>query len=97
MSTDQVIHEETERGGRFLIGNAAKPDAEMTYSRSNAQLIIIDHTGVDPSRRGQGLGQVLLAELIDWVRGAGIKVIPLCPFAKAQIDKTPDYHDVLAG
>lgn len=97
MSTDTVIHEDSERGGRFLIGAADKPDAEMTYSRSNPHLIIIDHTAVDPSRRGQGLGQVLLAELIGWVRGAGIKVIPLCPFAKSQFEKVAAYRDVLAG
>lgn len=96
-TTDSVQHEETERGGRFLIGSAARPDAEMTYSRSNPHLIIIDHTAVDPSRRGQGLGQILLAELVTWVRIAGIKVIPICPFAKAQFEKTPDIQDVLAG
>lgn len=95
--TEQVQHEETGRGGRFVIGAADRIDAEMTYSRSNPQLIIIDHTFVDPSRRGQGLGQMLLGELIAWVRGAGIKVIPLCPFAKAQFEKEAGYRDVLAG
>jgi predicted GNAT family acetyltransferase len=27
---------------------------------------------------------------------AGVKIIPLCPFAKAQIGKHPEWQDVLA-
>jgi hypothetical protein len=32
---------------------------------------------------------------VEDARARGVQIIPLCPFAKAQINKTPDWHDVL--
>jgi hypothetical protein len=68
----------------------------MTYSRTNPTLIIIDHTEVDASLSGQGAGRKLLGALVQWARATGTKVIPLCPFAKAQFNKDPLLRDVLA-
>lgn len=96
MSASLILRSEAGSHGRFFIGDPARPDAEMTYSISNPALIIIDHTAVDPAHKGKGLGQQLLAELVSWARNSGIKVLPLCPFAKAQFEKTPAFQDVLA-
>ena len=68
----------------------------MTYSRSNASLISIDHTGVDPSLGGQGVARSLLNALVQWARATGTKVIPICTYAKAQFDKDTSIRDVLA-
>lgn len=76
-----------EQGGRRL--------AEMTYSRTNDQLIVIDHTEVDASLGGQGVGRRLLDALVQWARETGTQVIALCPFAKAQFNKDPTIRDVL--
>ena len=46
--------EEAESKGRAYVAGAAK--AEMTYSRAGDKLLIIDHTEVDDSFRGQGSG-----------------------------------------
>jgi len=91
-----IEHEEQATNGAFFIRKDAKRIAEMTYSRTNATLIIIDHTEVDASLSGQGIGRKLLGELVGWVRGAGIKVIPLCPYAKAQFEKDASIRDVLS-
>ena len=68
--------------------------AEMTYSRTSPTLIIIDHTGVPDALRGKGVGQALAAHAIDEARRGGWKIIPLCPFMKAQMDRHPDWNDV---
>ncbi|MEZ0373609.1 MAG: GNAT family N-acetyltransferase [Candidatus Sericytochromatia bacterium] len=91
-----IHHSEDGSHGRFYLGDPAHPDAEMTYSRSSAHLIIIDHTEVDPSHRGEGLGDALVGEMVSWARASGTKVIPLCPFTKSRFDKQPVYRDVLA-
>jgi predicted GNAT family acetyltransferase len=39
----------------------------------------------------------LLGALVCWVRSAGIQVIPLCPFAKAQFEKDGSIRDVLVS
>ncbi|MBS7332114.1 MAG: N-acetyltransferase [Weeksellaceae bacterium] len=57
--------------------------------------MIIDHTHVDEAYGGQEIGKQVLENIIDWVRKDNIKVMPLCPFAKAQFDKNADFRDVL--
>ena len=90
-----VEHEEAASKGAFYIDKAGQQVAEMTYSRTNATMIIIDHTDVDDSLRGEGVGRQLLNALVDWARSTGTKVLPLCPFAKSQFDKDPAIRDVL--
>ena len=92
-----VQHQEVGSKGVFFVqGEAGGRLAEMTYSRTNASLIIIDHTEVDPSLAGQGVGRELLNALVGWARNTKTKVIPLCPFAKAQFGKDPSIRDVLS-
>lgn len=91
-----VRHQESESKGAFFVEGAdGRHLAEMTYSRTNELMIIIDHTEVDPSLAGQGVGRKLLDALVGWARSAKMKVIPLCPFAKAQFGKDPAIRDVL--
>ncbi len=90
-----IEHEEEGSKGAFFVLKDGQRVAEMTYSRTNATLIIIDHTEVDASLSGQGVGRKLLGALVSWVRSAGIKVAPLCPFAKAQFEKDTSIRDVL--
>ena len=90
-----VQHEEAPSKGMFHIEKNCQRVAEMTYSRTNATMIIIDHTDVDESLRGEGVGRQLLDALVEWVRSTGTKVLPLCPFAKAQFTKDTSIRDVL--
>jgi predicted GNAT family acetyltransferase len=90
-----IEHEEAAAKGAFFVQKDGQRVAEMSYSRTNATLIIIDHTEVDASLSGQGVGKKLLGALVDWARSTGTKVVPLCPFAKAQFDKDPSIRDVL--
>jgi predicted GNAT family acetyltransferase len=90
-----VEHQEQDSKGAFYVQQGGKRIAEMTYSRTNATLIVIDHTDVDESLKGQGVGRQLLDALVAWVRATNTKVIALCPFARAQFDKDPSIRDVL--
>jgi predicted GNAT family acetyltransferase len=90
-----IHHQEQDAKGAFYIELNGQRLAEMTYSRTNATMIIVDHTEVDPSLSGQGVGRALLDALVQWARATGTKVVPLCPFAKAQFDKDVSLRDVL--
>lgn len=70
--------------------------AEMTFSRASAKLIIIDHTGVPESLRGQGIGERLVARAVADARSEGFKIVPLCTFAAAQFRRHEDFRDVLS-
>lgn len=56
--------------------------------------MIIDHTVVDESLKGQGIAKLLVAKVVERMRNEGRKIIPLCPFAKAIFDRTPEYSDI---
>ena len=69
--------------------------AEMTYSRASPTLIIINHTEVADALRGKGLARALVGEAVAAARAEGFTIIPLCPIAKAILEKTPEWGDVL--
>lgn len=67
----------------------------MTFVRSSDKFIIIDHTYVSKKFNGQGVGKLLLNEVVDWARSEGLRIIPLCPYAKAQMEKNSEFHDMI--
>lgn len=81
--------------GIFYVAIDGKTEAEMTYVWSGDQRIIIDHTGVSEALKGEGVGKRLVHAAVVWAREKQLKILPLCPFARAVFDKTPDYQDVL--
>lgn len=70
-------------------------EAEMTYSRVSESLIIIDHTDVPDGLRGRRVGERMVRQAVDDARREGFTIIPLCPFAKAQMDRHSELQDVL--
>ena len=92
----QIEHQETDAKGAFYVEKEGRRAAEMTYIRIHASMIRVDHTEVDASLGGQGMGRRLLDGLVRWARTTGTKVAPVCPFAKAQFDQDPSIRDVLA-
>lgn len=93
----KIEHEDNGHKGAFFIETDGQRVGEMTYVRAGDDKIIIDHTEVDDSLRGQGAGKQLVAAGVDYARKNKIEILPLCPFAKAVFDKTPDYADVLSN
>ena len=91
-----VTHEERGHRGAFVIDRGGARLAEMTYSRAGAELVIIDHTEVSEALRGQGAGKKLVVAAVEWARESGVKLLPLCPFARSVFERHPELHDVLA-
>ena len=89
-----IEREEGEMKGRYVVLLDGH-EAEMTYSRAGAKLIIIDHTGVPDALTGRGVGAALVRRGVEDARAEGRKIVPLCPFAKAQIARHPEWRDVL--
>jgi len=93
---EQASREDRASGGRWTIVVDGH-EAEMTFSRASPTLIIIDHTGVPDSLRGRGIGPALVERAVQDARREGFRIIPLCPFARAQFERHPDWRDVLSG
>ena len=92
----EVKHEQHPTKGAFFVERDGVRLAEMTYSRTpDAKHFIIDHTDVSPTLKGQGVGKMLVEASVLWARNEKLSILPLCPFAKATFDKTPEWSDVL--
>lgn len=58
---------------------------------------VLPHTEIDPRRRGQGLGAVLVQGALDDLRHAGRTVVPTCWYVAQYIEENPEYRDLLAA
>jgi uncharacterized protein len=92
--TMDIKTEDGPKGGRYATGERGQ-EAVMTFSRASPKLIIIDHTEVPDAYRGQGVGAQLALHAIEAARAGGWKIIPLCPFFKAQAMRHPEWNDVI--
>lgn len=89
-----IEHEAGDTKGRYRVElNGLK--ADMTYSRAGDSVIIIDSTEVPDAMRGQKVGVALVYQAVRDARSSGKKIMPLCPFAKAQFARHSEWHDVL--
>lgn len=91
----EIVHKEFENKGAFIAQSEGKKAGEMTYSKAGENLIIIDHTEVDSAFGGQGVGKKMVLAAVDFAREKNIKILPLCPFAKAAFEKDASIQDVL--
>ena len=91
----EVQHNGTDKNGLFYIEDDGRQIATMTYVFAGGEKFIIEHTEVHPSFEGKGLGRKLVQAGVDFAREKGLKILPLCSYAKRVFDKTPEYKDVL--
>jgi uncharacterized protein len=62
------------------------------------ELVVFTHTEVDPAFEGKGVGGALARSALDEVAAEGTrKVMPLCPFIKAWIQRHPAYVPLVYG
>lgn len=90
----KIEQEENERKGRWVIYEDEQFAGEMTYTWAGTGRFIIDHTDVEDAFGGKGYGKMLLMKAVEFARKKGVKILPLCPFAKAEFDKNNDIADV---
>ena len=93
----EINREESEGKGKFFIEENGKQLALMTYKKSSEDKIIIDHTEVDESIQGEGIGNDLVEAVVKFARQNNFQIVPVCPFAKKVIDETPVFQDVLSA
>jgi predicted GNAT family acetyltransferase len=63
----------------------------------NGSVVVLPHTEIASSRRGGGLGAVLVKGVLDDMRAQGRTVVPTCWFVREYIDQHPEEADLLAS
>jgi predicted GNAT family acetyltransferase len=89
-----IKHREDEETGSFYVEKEGETIAEMVYAKMPGR-IVIQHTEVDGSLRGQNIALQLVENGVEYARQQHLKVVPLCRFAKKMIEKHPELQDVL--
>jgi len=91
-----IQHEQHEHKGSFYVEENGNRLAEMVYTMSGTELMIIEHTEVDDKLRGKNVGYQLVHTAVEYARTNHLKILPLCPFAKSVFDrKHAEFGDVL--
>lgn len=91
-----IQHAQTAVGGAFYMEEAELRIAELSYVRVGTHQFVIDHTEVSEKLKGHGAGKQLVLAAVQFARDNGLKIFPVCPFARSVFDKTPELHDVKA-
>lgn len=81
-------------GKRYEAHDGASPAGYAAYVLAG-DLIIFSHTEVDPAHEGRGVGGSLARAGLDDARARGLKVMPLCPFINAWVQRHSEYSDLL--
>ena len=92
----KIQHDEHGAKGAFYIEKDDEWIAELTYQRQGQRKLVIDHTEVDESLQGEGIGKDLVEAGVKFARENNFKIVATCPFAKKVIIETPEFQDVLS-
>ena len=74
------------------LGDGSMAIAEYTLP---AGKIMFTHTEVPPEHEGKGIGSALIRYALDKARERGLKVIPICTFFAAYMQKHAEVQDLL--
>ncbi len=64
-----------------------------SYRRQPGRLVIT-YVEAPPALRGSGAAGRLMQGLLERARAEGLKVMPLCPYARAWMQRHPEFKDV---
>lgn len=94
MSAPPLIVRDNPERHRFEIdlGDGSFAIAEYTLP---AGKIMFTHTEVPEAHEGKGIGTKLIEFGLTAARERGLKVIPICPFFAAYMEKHADVQDLL--
>ncbi|SIS48739.1 GNAT family N-acetyltransferase [Salimicrobium flavidum] len=82
---------------RFFIGKGENPEAYIHFENFGQDKLIIDHTYVGESLRGQGIGEQLVDAVVEHAREENRKIVAHCPYARDVLTDNEDYEDVFIG
>ena len=91
---DEVRRNDADGRYELVVDGRLVGIADFHVDGSN---VVVPHTVIEPSRRGQGLGALLVQGVLDDIRAAGRTVVPSCWYVRQFIDEHPDEADLLSG
>lgn len=89
-----LLHDDA--ADRYVLRSSGEDVGLVTYRRDGDVLTLL-HTEVLPQGQGQGLGTVLVRQVLDAIRADGGRIVPSCPFVARFVDEHAEYADLVAS
>jgi predicted GNAT family acetyltransferase len=93
MSAPELIDDREKRRYKLLV--AGEEVGFVEYDPVGSESILIKHTEVGSQHEGKGYGSELVRRVLDDIRGRGLTVIPICPYALNYVRRHPEYRDLV--
>jgi len=84
-----------EKNRIYVNNEDGKMIVEATFPFIKEGVVVIDHTFVDPSLRGQGVASELMHNVYQYVKKQGLKAVATCPYAVVWFKKHPEHTDII--
>jgi uncharacterized protein len=79
----------------YVLNEDNKEIVKATFPLYKKGVVVVDHTYVDPSLRGQGIASELMHEVSKHAKKLGYKVVATCPYAVVWYKKHREYDDII--
>jgi len=89
-----IVHEPERRRFEIFVDDTR---VGHTSYRDEPERRVFTHTEIDPALEGRGLGGRLAAFALDETAAEGLRVVPVCSFIAAYIERHPRYQELVEG
>ncbi|MBB6120788.1 GNAT family N-acetyltransferase [Nocardiopsis algeriensis] len=80
---------------RYEVSAGGEVVGFSAYHQIEDGVLALPHVEVDRAVEGRGVASTLMRESLDDIRRRGLKVVPICPFAKEFVKRNPEYADLV--
>ena len=96
MSTDAAVLRDNPAAHRYELVLNGEAVGTLSY-RTSDEVVKLIHTNVAPRWEGHGLGERLVAGVLDDIRARGLHIVVQCQFVAAFLRRHPEYEDLVAS
>jgi uncharacterized protein len=84
-----IEREELNGSHEFVLRIDGERFGFLEFTRPDAGVMRIEYVEVSPELRGTGLGKQLVEKAVAFARAGNLKVVPICSYARAVIQRDP--------
>jgi len=89
-----VVVRDNPDGLRYELLVDGEVVGELRY-RVRPDAVALIHTEVPEAFEGRGYGGRLVGGALDDLRARGLKIVPICPFVRAYLQRHSEYGDLV--
>ena len=84
-----IDREDHNGGSEFVLRLDGERYGFLEFTRPQPGMMRIEYVEVSRELRGTGLGKQLVEQAVAFAKDAGLKVVPICSYARAVIQRDP--------